>query len=302
MNWCNWFLWLGVVWSLLISPMASLAGENPGDDRVLVVSWFYEGYLNGKAYESSKKEAAYLEKVPLFSKGFSDLLAKHKELCRLSRGDDICGFSADEDVFLKTQEIAPDLDYNKSRFQAVFISPDVVEASFTVWPGAKNDYGRILRFKMVKEDGGWRVDDFGAKSDNGSFQMARQDILAENDFIMEQAKDLKDSWSWVKLYLGDPDYQKRAPRFFSSPVEILEAGGKKRSINPDDKNLAEIIRKLGEQSFLKEDDKKFGKKESEHPKDGDEVIKGPLVFRFQSSAWWIVKVDLSLLKEAKPKK
>jgi len=291
----------------LIIPLFPTIGVAADDDPVLVVSRFYEGYLNlyrmTDAKEKEKKLSALHKEAPLFSKGLEELWAMNGKLCELSRGDDMCGFSADEDIYLKTQESGPDLNFKTSKFTAALASPGLVVASFTVYPGwkeekAKADYWRNLRFVMVREDGGWRVDDFGRESGVGSWLSARKEMERENAHLLAMAKNLQEAWDWVSRYITSDvkDAHSRALRYFSFPVEIVDETGARGSFQRDDKQVAEVLRKLRDQPFMKADDKEFGKKESVNPMDGDEVRKGALVFRYMRSLWWIVKVDFSAQK------
>jgi hypothetical protein len=279
-----------------VTQVSVTAQKMPGEDPISFVSRFYEGYLNGQVFASVDQQKAYLTKTPFFSKSFQDLMARNSQLCQLSRGDDICGFGADGDIYLDTQEFGPQLNFKKSDFKAGLSAPDIVDVSFTVWPGEKKVYRREMRFKMVKEDGDWRVDDFGSKSDNGSFIFSREKIMKENAFLIDQARDLQMTWSWIQLYLtsSEKSYNERVLRFLSFPLELCDANGKCNSFQCKDNRLVDTIRGLHAQTCLREKDEEFGKKESVNPRDGDEVTKCALVFRFKQSAWWIVKVDFRM--------
>lgn len=284
-GWLMFALCLGLAWA---------GPGTAGDDPVAFLSRFYEGYLNG----NNENRRGYPQKTPLFSQGFKALLAENEHCCELMRGDDICGFGADGDMYLDTQECGPNLNFKTSEFRARLSAPGTVVASFTVWPGEKDFYWRVVQFHLVPEEGNWRVDDFGFLSASDTFRSARAEIKEENARLIVQARSLQETWSWVHIYLYDttPEVTDRVRRFFAPSLKMIDEKGASRTIKATDKTMREIILRLQSDPALKDPDREFGTKESAHPRVGDEAVKGPLVFRFANPCWWIVKIDFRMEK------
>ena len=170
------------------------------DNPILFVTNFYKAYIDTylvntrifnlrhnnvttKAEAESTKVEFFLLSHPFFSKSVSRLLDSNHIICSQYANGDICGFSADGNLFLNSQEWSDSLSFKASRFKAIIISPNIVEASFNIWPGFNwannvsqcnsdtNSFHRKIRFVVIKENGMWRVDDiYYPDPDNGKFQ------------------------------------------------------------------------------------------------------------------------------------
>ncbi len=98
-----------------------------------------------------------------------NLIEKNKEVCKRKAGTDICGFGADEDIYLDSQERDPKLTFKTAHFSASESKSGEVEVHFNVYPSIKDKggyYKRKIVFKMMKEADRWVVDDifYGGKS------------------------------------------------------------------------------------------------------------------------------------------
>lgn len=94
------------------------------------------------------------------------------------------------------------------------------------------------------------------------------------------------------------DANDRLCRFFAPSIELIDEKGTSRTVKLKDGEMKEILRRLQSDPALKALDREFGTKESVQPRVGDEAVKGPLVFRFTSPTWWIVKIDFRKEKPA----
>lgn len=122
-----------------------------------VINNFYHRYLdfNIKLSKGTRPKLA-------FSKSFQILIDQNSEICKQNAGSDICGFGANGDEYLNSQEIDPKLTFKSSQFSASEIRPGEVEVHLNVYPSVKDKegfYQRKILFKMIKEKDHWVVDD-----------------------------------------------------------------------------------------------------------------------------------------------
>lgn len=95
------------------------------------------------------------------SKAFAATVAKSEAYCR-KYGEGPCGWAADGDAYLDTQEFDPQLSYSNSRISIKEIAPGRVQVKLNVYPSlekAGDYYDRTITYKMVAEDGRYAVDD-----------------------------------------------------------------------------------------------------------------------------------------------
>ncbi|MQA38100.1 hypothetical protein [Rugamonas aquatica] len=165
---------------------ASLLAYKAQSERQQVdfITRFYQGYL-ADARRTPPPAGSF------YSAELEALLAANHALCgRLAHDDEICGYDADGDVLLDAQETAPGLDFQQAGFKAVHAGRARVDASFSIFPGAGNNYQRQIRFVLKREDGGWRVDNmlFGANGVFTETNAMRPDILHENQALLARAR------------------------------------------------------------------------------------------------------------------
>jgi len=227
-----------------------------------------------------------------YSKDLEALVDVNNQLCySLSRSDDICGYGADGDVFLDAQEVSPSLDFDRSSFRISRVDDNVVEATFNVYPDMGTAYDRQIRYVLVQEDEGWRVNDM-LFSQNRSM---RVELQQENDAILARARDLNDTAGWVFNYLRNDDMLDRAVRFIAFPLQVCDQYGVCAAMKRDDPRLMQALDYLA--------DHKGDNDQLPHPgdmqaSDGKVVTIGALDFTFQNRAWWVTRIDLRRLTAA----
>jgi hypothetical protein len=276
------------------------------DKQVRFITDYYRGIL---AYSGAEREKFVL-KTPFFSKSLLGLMAKNKSICEeKSRGDDICGFDADGDIFLDTQESGPGFNFKNSDFKASLIAPDLVEASFTVWPKEHDYYQRKIRFKMVKDKFSWLVDDViyinnsksGATSD--SERSLRKQIETENEALKIADRTLDEAWSWITIYIQNKEMLSRVSKLTSFPVEICNQQNKcKKIFKSESESFKKALLQLN--YFYGEEGKPTSKAKHEWPTiysslkaklsqpiRNQTVRIGPLTLIFKKEAWWLSKIE-----------
>ncbi len=143
-----------------------------------VIDNFYRAYLGSReAQGDSRRELNY-------SASLKALIEENYRLCRW-HADGICGWGANEDVYLNTQEVDPDLHYESSAFQAVEVEPGQVTVTFNVYPSmteAGDYYLKQFTYHLVQEHGIWVVDDI----DYPRGTSAREMINEENRWLVSQ--------------------------------------------------------------------------------------------------------------------
>ncbi|TFW16862.1 hypothetical protein [Duganella callida] len=252
---------------------------------------FYRDHL-------SRPEARSASQLPggsFFSKELEALVDANSQLCdSLSRGDDVCGYGADGDVFMQAQEVAPSLDFERAGFKAARVGDNLIEASFNVHPDLGDAYARKVRYALVREDSGWRVDDM--LFDGGSM---RQELQRENNKILARARELADAAGWVYNYLGHEDMLDRAVRFIDFPVQVCDAYDACAALKRDDPRLMPALDALGDAAAA--NSAGFLPKPGQvQASDGKVVAVGPLDFTFKHRAWWVTKIDLRRAPQPDP--
>lgn len=256
---------------------------------------FYKEHLN----RPEKRTPSQLPTGSFYSQELEALIAANGQLCdSLSRGDEICGYGADGDVFLQSQEGAPDLDFYKSGFKAVRSSDGMVDVSFNVYPEQGEFYARRLTYVLIREPNGWRVNDV-LFADGGSM---RQEIRRENDAILASASELADAATWVFHYLGNEDAIERAERFIAFPVQVCDEYGICVAMKRGDTRVRLALDALhsayyghdhsGTEAAAVMDLGFLPKAGQVAPGQGKVVALDALDFTYQNKAWWITKIDL----------
>lgn len=137
---------------------------------------FYKRYLN---YNNTKASHSLAPKMR-FSKSFKELEAQDIKTCQEKAGTDICGWGADTDIYLDTQETGPNLSYATSGIVITEPEAGKVKVALNVYPSdtsANGYYDKTIVYSMIKENGYWAVDDMSYQKHS-----ARGDMLKEIDF------------------------------------------------------------------------------------------------------------------------
>jgi hypothetical protein len=275
--------------------MSALIAEKAWSEKqqqIDLVRNFYKDHLS----RPDPRQPNQLPSGSFYSRELEALVDANTHLCEsLSRGDEICGFGADTDAFLQAQEGAPGLNFEKSGFKAERSGDDTVDVFFNVYPEMGEAYARQLRYRLVKETAGWRVNDV-LFSSGGSM---RQEIKRENGAILASARELADAAAWVFHYLGNEDAIERAERFIAFPVQVCDEYGVCVAMKRDDARLRFALEALRSVYYGHDADAGVAPDLSFLPKagqvpasEGKVATVGALAFTFQNTAWWITKIDL----------
>lgn len=179
--------------ALLISFLLTILVASPAFSKeplsaLQTIDNFYKKLLN---YNYHKTPNAPRPKLKL-SKLFSFEIEKNKEICK-KFSTEICGWAADSDEYLDTQETDPILNYKNSGIKLKEVSPNTIEVKLNVYPSIndeKNYYNKTITFKMVKEGEDWVADDI-LYGEGGS---SRENMKKENAYyISHPDPDSKDA-------------------------------------------------------------------------------------------------------------
>lgn len=275
---------LGV--SLLAFAMVALMADKQWSEKqqqLDLITNFYKDHLA----RPDQRQASQVPQGSFYSKELEALVDANNQLCyALSRGDDVCGYGADGDVFLDTQEVSPSLDFERAGFKVERVGENTVEASFNVYPDMGAAYERQIRYTLVQdEEKGWRVDDMLLSQGRSM----REEIQQENDAILSRARDLNDTAGWVFNYLGNEDLLDRAVRFVEFPLQVCDQYGICVAMKRDDPKLIQALDALSDRNPELTTLPKPGEIQAA---DGKVVAIGALDFTFRNRAWWVTKIDL----------
>ncbi|WP_137718797.1 DUF3828 domain-containing protein [Methylobacillus flagellatus] len=137
-----------------------------------MIKAFYRAYFQ---HISSTSDRVHAPALP-FSKAFQAAITDNHQQC--VDYDGVCGFGASGDVYLNAQDHDPGLSYEAAETQVQQVAPDLVQASFELFPSLKqvHQLRRTVAFRMLQENGHWVVDDIVY---DGQYS-ARQQIQEEN--------------------------------------------------------------------------------------------------------------------------
>jgi len=143
----------------VISTTTAFAADQKS--AVETVQDFYKQYLI--AVFSKPLDVPRPENRPeiAFSKAFAAEMEESDKLCKSHVDPIVCGWGADGDVYLDTQESDPALSYENSGMRVREISPNIVEVKFNLFPfdeDAEGYYNRTIIYHMVLEEGSFVVD------------------------------------------------------------------------------------------------------------------------------------------------
>jgi hypothetical protein len=279
--------------ALFVIGISALMAEKAWSEKqqqLNLITDFYKDHLSRPEY----RPPSQLPAGSFYSRELEALVDANSHLCdSLSRGDEICGYGADGDVFLQSQEIAPGLDFEKSGFKAVRSDENTVDVSFNAYPEMGEAYARRIKYVLVKEQAGWRVNDVLLAAGRSM----RQELKRENEAILADARELAHAAAWVFHYLGNPDAIERAERFIAFPVQICDEYGVCAAMKRDDTRLRFALEALrsayyGHDVPISPDLGFLPKAGQVAANDGKVVDVDALAFTFQNTAWWITKIDL----------
>lgn len=149
---------------------------------VATVQDFYRRYLSFDYFKTPKTTRPTLR----FSRAFLQEVDRTAAVCK-KHEEGPCGWGADGDEYLDSQEVDPALTYANSEISIVATAIGRVRVQLDVYPSAKDAgdyYRKVITYKMVRERGSYVVDDV-AYSDGISM---RKKLVNERDQIIESAR------------------------------------------------------------------------------------------------------------------
>jgi hypothetical protein len=118
---------------------------------------FYQHYLNFNYQATPTAPSPTLK----FSNKFNEAIVTHNAICE-KYVDGICGWGAEGDVYLNTQETDPKLNYKNSNIKITPTSSNIIHVKLNVYPSEEDTDGyyiRVINYKMIQENGIWVADD-----------------------------------------------------------------------------------------------------------------------------------------------
>ena len=295
----------------LLMGAGSLAGCNTppadadGDTQREFIQAFYQDHLRALSKQQYKHEPA---PASFYSKNAEALIAENLNICEtLVRNDNICGYGANEDQYMASQEIDPHLTYTSANVRLLSVVKNAVDVSFNVYPEYGAHAERTIRYVLVKEKSGWRVDDVLFKN-GGKFAVAssmRHMIAEENASFLADAADVSGTSSWVFSFLRYTDMLERAERFVGYPVTICD-GAQCVAAQAGDPKVRSAMMALHQAYYVGDTDDvtvldaHLPHTEGQAARDGATVEADVFQFTFHDRAWWITKIDLNRLGESIP--
>jgi hypothetical protein len=293
----NYFASLGFLLCVAAAAMGlGYRMRTPEQEQIGFITGFYQNYL---ALPEMKRAEYLLPPGSFYTKSAEGLLAENGRLCRLLRNDDICGYDADWDMLLHAQEIDPKLTFAKAGFRVVVSGKNTVDVCFNVYPEYGADYDRNIRYVLVRENGGWRVDDVFS-GDGGRFpvkESMRYEINAENQRVQREAGEIAEAAVWVFSYLREADMVDRAERFVAFPIKVCSESGNCETLQQGDARVHDTMLALHEAYYRGDSDTTVLEGFLPQPgqvrgEQGKVVQLDALEFTYQGQAWWITKIDL----------
>ncbi|MEB4591625.1 hypothetical protein VSS37_11595 [Candidatus Thiothrix sp. Deng01] len=163
-------------------PAAEPAHVEAPPTAVAAVDSFYQDYLN--FHPAGDDEESLPPEIGL-SESFKTDIKKSDEVCQ-NFDDGPCGWGADGDQYLDSQDPDPDLDYKNSGIAITEPEPGNVQVKLNVNPSLPEGNFRTITYKMVQEDGKWVADDI-LYHDEDAVTSTRQ-MLAEERADIEKAQ------------------------------------------------------------------------------------------------------------------
>jgi hypothetical protein len=121
-----------------------------------VVQSFYESYLEKLGDPAVKPKP----NMP-FSVEFQSAIEEHERVCKLYASG-ICGFGANGDIYLDSQEYEKGLTLSNAGFHVSEGPEGIVTVKLNVYPSISTKdgyYDRVVSLKLIFESGEWVVDD-----------------------------------------------------------------------------------------------------------------------------------------------
>lgn len=163
-------VWIGALAVAEIGMAVSMPAE--------VIRSFYASYLEYLSRPGERNKPT----LPM-SADLMKSIADNDRVCK-EYATGVCGFGADGDIYLDSQEHEHGLSIKSSGFRMSIEGEGVVTVSLNVYPSVATDdafYDKRVTFKMILEGGAWVVDDILYADQVSSKVRMRK----ENDFYIE---------------------------------------------------------------------------------------------------------------------
>jgi hypothetical protein len=169
---------------IVIMPDLSFSKDKP-TTAYEVLNTFYIDLLNYNYYETPELPRPEIK----LSASFQELISKSNEACaKYEQGP--CGFEADGDPYLSTQENGEDITHESAKLKVIDLGNNIFEVKFNLFPSLQKDeskYQVLIHYKMIYEANSWAVDDIiydGVIS-------TREALVKEMEFITANYKKLQ---------------------------------------------------------------------------------------------------------------
>ena len=115
------------------------------------------------------------------SAAFQQAVEENRRICA-ANSTGVCGWGADGDEYLDTQETDPYLSYESSGIQIQSLPGDTVQVRLNVYPSETESaafYTKVITYKMIREGDAWAVDDITYTNGHSARKMIRE----ETEFV-----------------------------------------------------------------------------------------------------------------------
>lgn len=175
--------------SLMMSPLQSWAAPITAKETI---EKFYRAYIA----EVVKQRPLNLN-LP-FSRSLNAEINQADGICK-KHSDGPCGWGADTDPYLNTQEKDPKLTYQNSGITIVELKPGTVQVTLNVYPSDHDNpkyYDKKLVYKMIHESNQWVVDDllyWGTITTRKG-----RDYVTSSEHLVSMRKEMRDEMKFYK--------------------------------------------------------------------------------------------------------
>lgn len=143
------------------------------------VRGFYERYLATFVKDAATPDIA-------MSKAFQADIKKSEQACK-GHNDEPCGWGADADPYLNSQDYDDNFSYASSGIRFKETAPNTVRVDLNVTPSVPNGSKTTIVFKMVQENGQWVADDI-LYPDGKSLYSTRKALADERASLSKTSK------------------------------------------------------------------------------------------------------------------
>lgn len=280
------------------APAASIQDGTP----LAFIGSFYRDYFADPA--AARKRHA--DGGGFYSPGLLKLMAANRAACaKVARQGSLCGWYADGDEFLHAHERDKALTLASSGFVARAAGARAVDVRFLLYPD-QADTQRAMRYRLVRHDGQWRVDDVidqdqdqdRRKEKGGGYpakNSLRHAIAAETRYVNADALDAAEAANWLNVFVDDDKVASFA-RFAVFPLAVCESEGGCLPYQENDARLPALVKTLKLRYFDKGAVRPTLPARTEEvpktPREGSVVRNGPFEFSFRRGVWSLTRVDL----------